>query len=210
MSVRLVMSVCLALAVFVSSVHAGIMYRYKDDQGRTVMAATVPPEIVPKGYEVLNAQGRVVEKVPPALTAEQIRARDEAIEKKKREEEARKAQEAEDQRLLKQYGSPQTVVNLLKRRLSEIDSVIVSRQASIAANKNAIAENEELAANAQRNGRKVSTRVTEALEKSRGDIAKAQSVILEKKHDRERIIKEFSEIIQRLEQLTGKKASEYM
>ncbi|WP_156498513.1 DUF4124 domain-containing protein, partial [Oleiphilus sp. HI0079] len=49
MSVRLVMSVCLALAVFVSSVQAGIMYRYKDDQGRTVMAATVPPEIVPNG-----------------------------------------------------------------------------------------------------------------------------------------------------------------
>ncbi len=149
MSVRLAMRVCLALTVFVSSAHAGIMYRYKDDHGRAVMAATVPPEIVHKGYEVLNAQGRVVEKVPPALTAEQIRARDEAIEKKKREEEARKAQEAEDQRLLKQYGSPQTVVNLLKRRLSEIDSVIVSRQASIVANKNAITENEELAANAQ-------------------------------------------------------------
>lgn len=210
MSVRLVMGVCLALAVFVSSVHAGIMYRYKDGQGRTVMAATVPPEIVPKGYDVLNAQGRVIETVPPALTAEQIRTRDEAIEKKKREEEARKLQAAEDQKLLKQYGTPGTVVNLLKRRLSEIDSVIVSRQASISANKNAIAENEELAANAQRNGRKVPTRVTEALEKSRGDIAKAQSVILEKKHDRQRIINEFSAIIQRLEKLTGKKAPEYM
>lgn len=209
MSVRLVMSVCLALAVFVSSVQAGIMYRYKDDQGRTVMAATVPPEIVPNGYDVLNAQGRVVEVVPPALTAEQIRARDDAIAKKKREEEARKLREQEDQKLLKQYGTPGTVVHLLKRRLSEIDSVIVSRQASIAANQNAITQNEELAANAQRNGRKVPVRVAEALEKSRGDIAKAQSVILEKKHDRERIIKEFSEIIQRLEQLTGKKAPDY-
>ena len=209
MSVRLVMSVCLALAVFVSSVQAGIMYRYKDDQGRTVMAATVPPEIVPNGYDVLNAQGRVVEVVPPALTAEQIRARDDAIAKKKREEEARKLREQEDQKLLKQYGTPGTVVHLLKRRLSEIDSVIVSRQASIAANQNAITQNEELAANAQRNGRKVPVRVAEALEKSRGDIAKAQSVLLEKKHDRERIIKEFSEIIQRLEQLTGKKAPDY-
>lgn len=185
------------------------MYRYKDDQGRTVMAATVPPEIVPNGYDVLNAQGRVVEVVPPALTAEQIRARDDAIAKKEREEEARKLREQEDQKLLKQYGTPGTVVHLLKRRLSEIDSVIVSRQASIAANQNAITQNEELAANAQRNGRKVPVRVAEALEKSRGDIAKAQSVILEKKHDRERIIKEFSEIIQRLEQLTGKKAPDY-
>lgn len=210
MSVRLVMSVCLALAVFVSSVHAGIMYRYKDGQGRTVMAATVPPEIVPKGYEVLNAQGRVVETVPPALTAEQIRARDEAIEKKKNQEEARKAREAEDQRLLKQYGSPETVVNLLKRRLSEIDSVINSRQASITAAQKNIAENEELAADAQRNGRAVPTRVTQALEKARGDIAKGHNVILEKKNDRQRILKEFSATIQRLELLTGKKAPEYM
>ena len=80
------------------------MYRYKDDQGRTVMSATVPPEIVPKGYDVLNAQGRIIETVAPALTAEQIRARDEAIEREKREEEERKAQELADQKLLKQYG----------------------------------------------------------------------------------------------------------
>lgn len=210
MSVRLLMVVSLALAVFVSSAHAGIMYRYKDGQGRTVMAATVPPEIVPKGYEVLNAQGRVVEKVPPALTAEQIRARDEAIEKKAREEEARKAQEAADQKLLKQYGTPETVVNLLKRRLSEIDAVIVSREASIEASKSSIAENEERAAEAQRNGRKVPLRVTQELEKSRADIAKAQSVIFEKKTDRQAITKEFSAIIQRLEVLTGKKAPDYM
>lgn len=209
MSIRSALTAFLLLAVMVSSAHAGIMYRYKDNQGRTVMAATVPPEIVPKGYEVLNAQGRVVETVAPALTAEQIRARDEAAEKKKREEEERKAQQVADQKLLKQYGMPEAAVDLLKRRLSEIDAVIVSREAVILAAKKAIVENEERAANAQRNGKKVPARVQQELDKSRSDIIKAQGVIASKKEDREEIIGEFSQIIERLEFLTGTTAPSY-
>ena len=209
MSIRHTLSVCLVLTILVGTAHASIMYRYKDGQGRTVMAATVPPEIVPKGYEVLNAQGRVLETVPPALTKEEIRARDEAEEKQKREEEARKAQELADQKLLKQYGAPEAAVNLLKRRLSEIDSVIVSRQAAIEASKKSITENEERAANAQRNGRAVPQRVQQELDKSRSDIEKAQKVIAGKKEDRQEVIREFSEIIERLEMLTGIPAPAY-
>ena len=206
MNIRLVMSICLVFALLASSAHA-VMYRYKDDQGRTVMSATVPPEIVPKGYDVLNAQGRIIETVAPALTAEQIRARDEAIEREKREEEERKAQELADQKLLKQYGSPETVVNLMNRRLGEIESVIVSREAAIQAAKNSIAVNEEKAANFQRNGRAIPAIVKQELEKAKDDIVKAQTVIADKKKDHQAVKEEFGQIIERLEFLTNSKAS---
>lgn len=206
MNIRLVMSIGLVFALLASSAHA-VMYRYKDDQGRTVMSATVPPEIVPKGYDVLNAQGRIIETVAPALTAEQIRARDEAIEREKREEEERKAQELADQKLLKQYGSPETVVNLMNRRLGEIESVIVSREAAIQAAKNSIAVNEEKAANFQRNGRAIPAIVKQELEKAKDDIVKAQTVIADKKKDHQAVKEEFGQIIERLEFLTNSKAS---
>jgi hypothetical protein len=206
MNIRLVMSIGLVFALLASSAHA-VMYRYKDDQGRTVMSATVPPEIVPKGYDVLNAQGRIIETVAPALTAEQIRARDEAIEREKREEEERKAQELADQKLLKQYGSPETVVNLMNRRLGEIESVIVSREAAIQAAKNSIAVNEEKAANFQRNGRAIPAIVKQELEKAKDDIVKAQTVIADKKKDHQAVKEEFGQIIERLEFLTNTKAS---
>lgn len=206
MNIRLVMSIGLVFALLASSAHA-VMYRYKDDQGRTVMSATVPPEIVPKGYDVLNAQGRIIETVAPALTAEQIRARDEAIEREKRKEEERKAQKLADQKLLKQYGSPETVVNLMNRRLDEIESVIVSREAAIQAAKNSIAVNEEKAANFQRNGRAIPAIVKQELEKAKDDIVKAQAVIADKKKDHQAVKEEFGQIIERLEFLTNSKAS---
>ena len=205
MSIRLVMSACLVL-LLTSTAHA-LMYRYKDDQGRTVMSATVPPEVVPRGYQVLNAQGRVIETVAPALTAEQIRVRDEAIERKKREEEERKAQALADQKLLKQYGSPETVVNLMNRRLAEIDAVIVSREAAIQAAKKSIAENEEKAADYQRNGRAIPVIVTQEIDKAKADIATSQDVIADKKNDYQAIKEEFEQIIKRLEFLTNTKAS---
>jgi hypothetical protein len=171
------------------------------------MSATVPPEIVPKGYDVLNAQGRIIKTVAPALTAEQIRARDEAIEREKRKEEERKAQKLADQKLLKQYGSPETVVNLMNRRLDEIESVIVSREAAIQAAKNSIAVNEEKAANFQRNGRAIPAIVKQELEKAKDDIVKAQAVIADKKKDHQAVKEEFGQIIERLEFLTNSKAS---
>lgn len=200
--------------IFALASNADALYRYKDDSGQTVMSASVPPEIVSKGYEVLSSSGRVLEVVPPALTPEQIKARDEAIEqakrdeeRKKREAEARAQQLVEDKLLIKQYGEPDVVVTLMERRISEIDAVIKSRAASIESAKKVIVENEELAAELQRSGKPIFKRIKDAIEKARGDIVTSRSIIAEREEAKVRLIEEFTKTIERLEMLTGKKAS---
>lgn len=200
--------------IFALASNAGALFRYKDESGQTVMSASVPPEIVPKGYEVLSSSGRVLEVIPPALTPEQIKARDEAIEQGKLEEERKRLeaekraqQLVEDKRLLKQYGEPDVVVSLMERRISEIDAVIKSRKASIESAKKLIIENEEQAAELQRNGKPIYKRIKDALEKSRDNIATSQSIILEREHAKTKLIAEFTKTIQRLEMLTGKSVS---
>jgi len=62
------------------------MYRFKDDQGQTVLSNTLPREARSKGYEILNNSGRVIEKVPPPPTEEEIaeRKRQKELERKRR------------------------------------------------------------------------------------------------------------------------------
>jgi len=198
-----------SLCLLVSAFDASALFRYKDDNGRTVMSATVPPEIVPKGYEVLNAQGRVVEVVPPALTAEQIKERDALAEQKRIEEEARLAQQKEDDMLLKQFGTPSSAVTLLKRRLNEIDAVITSQKGVIENAKKAVAENEEKAANLQRNGRPVPANITKNIAKAQAEEQRAVGVIKGRSEAREKLIAEFKVKIDRLVKLTGKEAPSY-
>jgi len=185
------------------------LYRYKDDNGNTVMAALIPPHLVSKGYDILNAQGRLVQRIPPALTEEQIRERDEAAEKKKQEELAAAKQAEEDQKLLKQYGTPDAVVSIMNRRLAEIDAVIVSRKAAIEASKNLITKSEEQAANIQRSGKKVGKRILDDIEMAKKEIAVSQSVIEQSQASYQQILSEFTVVVNRLEVLTGTKAKDF-
>ena len=51
-----------------------VLYRYVDSRGVTVLDRQgVPPEYVGKGYEVLNQRGRVVQTIPPAPSADELR-----------------------------------------------------------------------------------------------------------------------------------------
>lgn len=98
-----------------------LLYRYVDSRGITVMDRQgVPPEYAGKGYQVLNAQGRVVQVVPPAPSAEQIR-----------QAEAAKAQAGADAQLLRQYRSVDDVERAMTRKLAEIDALIGVAQGNV-------------------------------------------------------------------------------
>lgn len=98
-----------------------LLYRYVDNRGVTVMDRQgVPPEYVGKGYQVLNAQGRVVQVVAPAPSAEQIR-----------QAEAAKVQAGADAQLLRQYRSVDDVDRAKTRKLAEIDALIGVAQGNI-------------------------------------------------------------------------------
>lgn len=91
-----------------------MLYRYVDSRGVTVLDRQgVPPEYVAKGYEILNARGRVVQTVPPAPTAEQVQ-----------QAQAQKAQASADAQLMSLYSSVEDVDRTRARKLSELDTLI--------------------------------------------------------------------------------------
>ena len=103
----------------------GIMfYRYIDSRGVTVMDRQVPAEYSGKGYEVLNQRGRVIQVVPPAPTAAEIREAQAAAQ-------AAKVQADADAQLLHLYSSLADVDRARTRKLAELDALISVAQGNI-------------------------------------------------------------------------------
>lgn len=121
--------VCLLLSLVISPFTAiqaadapqPLLYRYVDSRGVTVLDRQgVPPEYVAKGYEVLNAQGRVVKVVPPPPTADEIH-----------QAQAKKAQASADAQLLNLYSNVEDVDRAKARKLSELDALIALAQGNL-------------------------------------------------------------------------------
>lgn len=116
---------CLGTGPFVAT-HAAetpqaLLYRYVDSRGVTVLDRQgVPPEYVARGYEVLNAQGRVVQVVPPAPSAEEIH-----------QAQAKKAQASADAQLLNLYSNVDDVDRAKARKLAELDALIALAQGNL-------------------------------------------------------------------------------
>ncbi|WP_439860484.1 DUF4124 domain-containing protein [Pseudomonas sp. MBLB4136] len=113
---RLVVMRCLLLLGLAQplAVAAAEFYRYVNDQGVTVLSRQgVPPEFIAKGYQVLNEQGRVIQVVPPAPSADE-----------RRRLLAEKARAGSDAQLLRLYTSPEDVDRALERKLAELDALI--------------------------------------------------------------------------------------
>jgi chlorite dismutase len=98
-----------------------VLYRYVDSRGVTVLDTQgVPPEYVGKGYEVLNQRGRVIQVVPPAPSADEVR-----------QAQAAKVQADADAQLTHLYSSLSDIDRARTRRLAELDALIAVAQGNV-------------------------------------------------------------------------------
>ena len=96
----------LVLALFSCSIAtADNLYRYKNNEGGTVVDWHVPAKFAGRGYEVLNSLGEVIEVVPRQLSKSELS--DKAlVERLQRGAEAERARLAEwDRFLLLRYST---------------------------------------------------------------------------------------------------------
>jgi hypothetical protein len=168
------------------------LYRYVDSRGVTVLDRQgVPPEYVAKGYEVLNAQGRVVQVVPPAPTTEQIR-----------QAEAARTQAAADAQLMSLYGSVDDVDRLKARKLAELDALVGVVQGNI---QGLAAQQRNLqgqAADQERAGRPVPQTLIDQLDDLRRQQQRLQNDIARYQADRIKAEADFATDRARVQQLT--------
>mgnify|MGYP001112192793 CR=1 FL=1 len=91
---------CLVLLSTITySSFAGQLYRYKNENSQLVLTQTLPAQYADKGYDILNEKGRLIKTIPPALTPEEIKERDDALEMQKQALIEKKKQDAADEDL---------------------------------------------------------------------------------------------------------------
>ena len=142
----IVLSLTLASGLSFTMLAAGAeYYRYVNDKGVTVINRLgVPPELIDKGYQVVDDQGRVLREIPPAPSLE---------ERRRMAEE--KAQAKSDVQLLRIYSEVSDVDRARDRKLAELDGVISVAQSNLGSLRTQQANLQAKAAEFERAGREV-------------------------------------------------------
>ncbi len=173
-------------------------YRYEDKNGQMVISNTVPQEATTRGYEILNSQGRVVGKVPPAPTEEELRQRKEKERQEREAEEQRKY----DQALLRRYSHPDDAVRALHRKIGELEGLNQLKQGNISVIESQLDNEQSRAANLERAGRAIPEATLQKIDRLESQIHDIESEIAAQEEEIGRLKESYQRDIERLEIIT--------
>lgn len=195
--IPLLIAVVLTLA---SGVADARMYRYQDDNGQMVISNTVPQEASVRGYEILNAQGRVIERVAPAPTADEIAAREAA---EQRELDAARQQEL-DRALLLRFSHPDEAVRAMHRKVRELEGLNQLKRGNISVIVSQLDNEQSRAADLERAGREIPDATLQRIDRLQAQIDDIEREIEAQNMDIRTIREAYLDDITRLEEITGR------
>ena len=175
----------------------GAVFRYQDSDGNTRMGSTLPRDAVPRGYEVVGRDGRVLETVDPEPTGEER----EAALRAREQERAQEQQRERDRELRSMYGDAENARRVRDRRIEAIQVNIDYARNSIQQAERQLEGEIASAAELERAGREVPDGVEEAIDHYNRQIDSLEEDIEEYEADIEGIRQQFEPVIRRLREL---------
>lgn len=175
------------------------MYRYTDENGRLVISNTIPQEATKRGYDILSNNGRVVETVAPAPTAEEIAAREAEKERQKQLE----LQQEQDRLLLKRFSHPDQAVRAMHRKIRELEGIIQLKRGNISVISSQLDSEQSRAADMERAGRDIPETTLEKIRRLEAQIRDIEREISAQRQDIGEMKKAYESDIKRLEEITG-------
>lgn len=179
------------------------MYRYKDEQGVTVIRDSVPPHIVSKGYDVIGSDGLLIERVPRALTKEEIEAIEGSASARDAQRRKTEAQEAADRKLLTMFSSPRDAERARERKIEALDVLISVHRGNIIRLRAEYDIFQKQAADIERSGQAVPDHLIEKMDRTDRQIVKLEENIKEKEAEKLVVRASYEKDIERLKELKG-------
>ena len=189
-----------ALIAFVPTATAEL-YKYKNEDGVTVLDSHVPARYVKNGYTILSLDGRVLEVVPRALTEEEIKERDAKLAEERRLAQAQREQEIEDQNLLRLYSTPADVIRARDTKLASIKGFINTQQGNIMRLESQKRQIESGLADIERSGGQISRETLDRIRSLDGRIAQLESDIRSKEEEITTLSASYAADLKRLKEL---------
>ncbi|QPK63409.1 DUF4124 domain-containing protein [Methylomonas sp. LL1] len=178
------------------------MYRWVDENGNVYFSDQVPPDQVQHERETLNEKARVLDRVEKAKSAEEL-------ERQKRLEALRKEQEkiiakqaANDKVLLATYRSLDDLNRALENKLALMDGEKRVIQGNIQRFEQQLLQQQQQAANHERNAQKVPQKLLDDITSTRQQIDLVKQELGRHELKRQTVEKEFRADIARFQFLT--------
>jgi hypothetical protein len=169
-------------------------YKYVNAKGVNVISSRIPSEYVKKGYEIISSSGRVIQTIPPELSAEEkvrVTAETERLEKLKER----------DTILLRRYSRPDDIEASKQRKISQVQNRVGLIDLNIEKINAQIDLYQSLAAEDERAGKNVSIDTIWTMEKIKSDRDMEIKERKQKIKEIDRIIDEHDRDIVRLKEI---------
>ena len=199
------------------SSYAGQVYSFKDRNGVKTMSKTLPPYAAQRGYEILDDISlRVIEKVAPAPTKDEIAEYDRQLaaekeQKRLAEIEAKNEKERRRQAMLYDANlkaSYRTEDELLKKRETELlyfQNQIEKTELNLKRNKDKLHQFQQQAANIELSGRVVTGNLKKRLVATEQEIKNNHTQLERLSTENKASIEQYDQDLVRLRELLTKK-----
>jgi chromosome segregation ATPase len=148
--IRIVLT--LVAASFVLSGQAAQLYRYKNNDGVVVIEDRIPPEYSGNGYDVISADGSLIQKVPRELSEEELVLRNTDEARLRLREEEAKLQQEWDESLMLRYSSVEDIQAAESRAMRDLSIRISILKSNLSSIKAQIEREQQKAADIERAG----------------------------------------------------------
>ncbi|CAA0102646.1 Uncharacterised protein [Zhongshania aliphaticivorans] len=154
-----------------------LYYRYPNADGTVVIDSSVPPEAVPRGYDVIRIDGSVVKTVAPKLSEAESQARAQELEIAAARAEAEEKIRKWDESLLLRYSSAQDIEVAKVRALNDIKVRVSILKSNLTTIKQQILKNQSEAAELERRGQVVPSELVDTLASLRREVTTTEQHI---------------------------------
>jgi hypothetical protein len=144
---RLAAPTLLTLAIALPA-DAATLYRYINDKGYQEIGYSVPPHLVPNGYDVIDESGRLVRRVAAQLSEEEYAAK---LEQERKLEACEKAVE----RVNRRYESLEDIDAAEIQFEAQLEESLQNAQANLEYNQTELKKLQDMAAAFEREGRMI-------------------------------------------------------
>jgi hypothetical protein len=171
-----------------------IFYKYINAKGVNVVSSRIPSEYVKKGYDIISSDGRLIQRIPPELSAEEkvrLIAETERLKKIK----------DRDTLLLRRYSRPDDIEASKQRKLSQIENRVWLIDRNIEKLNSKIDLYQSLAAEDERAGKKISIDTLWSIEKLKSDRDIELNKRKQKTEESNHVIKSHDKDIARLKEI---------
>jgi hypothetical protein len=198
MNIRDILLIFSLVTTMALSAHAlaqnTVFYKYINAKGVNVVSSRIPSEYVKKGYDIISSNGRLIQRIPPELSAEEkvrLIAETERLKKIK----------DRDTLLLRRYSRPDDIEAAKQRKLSQIKNRVWLIDRNIEKLNSKIDLYQSLAAEDERAGKKISIDTLWSIEKLKSDRDLEINKRKQKTEESNHVIKSHDKDIARLKEI---------